>query len=322
MPSVKRKNEARTSTGASTKADDDSLTLLMLVTNRDCVIADYSIRKYQKLWALTRSFRLHVYANCLSLANKERYFARWNSYAYVRLVDNEAHGSIVRRKGDRFTTPEGITLRYDDDCEHYDEVWTREQRRCKTPFFGTVDADFEVLSAGFFLTMFRRLQTEDTLAGISTDYSATAPAVFDTYSGETIMLHERWHTWCCIYRSTIAPYLDEVSSFYYERRLPNGGRHAFDSYSHFQHLLTTKYGFRFAALDRSFQRQFIHYGSFSKNKSITSANIPLYRWLSIAAKTGLGVTPNVINRAIRGSARLIFKSLFARAVKERATFDY
>ena len=137
------------------------------------------------------------------------------------------------------------------------------------------------------MTMLRQLEIDNTLAGISTDYSATIPSIFDSYSGETIMLNERWHIWCCIYRSTVAPYLGEVSSFYYERRLPNGRRHAFDSYSYFQHLLTTKYGFRFAALDSSFQRQFIHYGSSSKNRSITPANVVLYRWLSIAAKPAL-----------------------------------
>jgi hypothetical protein len=131
------------------------------------------------------------------------------------------------------------------------------------------------------------------------------------------MLHERWHTWCCIYGSMVAPYLDEVSSFYYERRLPNGRRHAFDSYSYFQHLLTTKYGFRFAALESSFQRQFSHYGSFSKNRSITPANVLLYRWLSIAA-----ATPSMINLVVRGMAHLTFNGLYAPAVKERTTYAY
>ena len=138
-------------------------------------------------------------------------------------------------------------------------------------------------------------------------------------SGERIMLHERWHTWCCIYRSAVAHYLGELSVTYFERRLPNGKRYAFDSYSHFQHLLTTKYGFRFEALDSSCQRQFIHYGSFSKNRSITPTNILLYRWLSIAAKTGLGTAPPVVNLAIRGSARAFFNMQFATAVKERTT---
>jgi hypothetical protein len=173
------------------------------------------------------------------------------------VIDNEADAPIVRRKGERFTTPQGIVLRYDDDCEHYDEVSTREQKRCKTPYFGTVDADFELLKPDFFLTMLRRLETDETLAGISTDYSATSASIFDSYSGETIMLQERWHTWCCLYRSAVAPYLNEVSSFYYEQQLPDGRRHAFDSYSHFQHLLIRKYGFRFATLDRSNASLFI-----------------------------------------------------------------
>ena len=135
-------------------------------------------------------------------------------------------------EGERFTTPEGIALRYDDDRGHYDEVWTREQRKCNTPFFGTVDADFEILNARFFLSMLRRLETDDKLAGISAAI-AELSLNFHSYSGERIMLHERWHTWCWIYRSAVADYLEEVSSFYFERRLPNGKRYAFDSYSHF-----------------------------------------------------------------------------------------
>ena len=33
--------------------DGVSLTLFMLVTNRDCVIADYTIDRYKKLWSLS-----------------------------------------------------------------------------------------------------------------------------------------------------------------------------------------------------------------------------------------------------------------------------
>jgi hypothetical protein len=68
----------------------------MLVTSRDCVLADYPIRKYQKLWALTRSFRLHVYADCLSLAHKERYFPSWRAIPYVNVTDNEASTQISK----------------------------------------------------------------------------------------------------------------------------------------------------------------------------------------------------------------------------------
>jgi hypothetical protein len=69
------------------------------------------------------------------------------------------------------------------------------------------------------------------------------------------MLHERWHTWCCIYRSAVAHYLEEVSSYYFERRLPNGKDTSLTAIQHFQHLLRIKSGFRFEALEPSFQRQ-------------------------------------------------------------------
>jgi hypothetical protein len=310
----------------SDNANNVALTLFMLVTDRDCVLADFTIRKYRTLWCLTRSFRLRVYANCLSTENKKRYFPQWTKLSYLDLTDNEASGRVSRRKGEHFTTPEGVVLRYEGNCEHCDEVWTREHRKCRTPFFGTVDADFEILKPDFILAMLDRLSRDDSLVGISTDYSPTVESQFDAYSGRTLTLNERWHTWCCIYKQSVAEYLDEVSSFYFEKPLPSGKVHAFDSYSHFQHLLTHKYGLRLESLESSYQRHFIHYGAFAKNKSIGLLNIHAYRWLSIASKTGLVSLPGrggtVLNRVVCRLARYAVDRLFASAVSERTSYDY
>ena len=174
------------------------LTLFMLVTNRDCVLADFAIHSYRKVFKRYPRFLLEVYANCLSPGNKQRCFRRWKRLPYVSLRDNQAERTIERRIGAHFHSPEGIPLRYDDNCEHYDEVWTREHQLAKTPFWATVDADFEALAPDFLLAMMETLRSNPSLAGISTDYSPLNENLFDTYSNAVIRINQRWHTWCYI----------------------------------------------------------------------------------------------------------------------------
>jgi hypothetical protein len=298
------------------------LTLFMLVTNCDCVLAHYSILSYRKLWKLYDSFVLEVYANCLTEENKARYLPRWSELPYVSIRDNEANGKISRRKGASFTSPEGNSFRYDDSCEHYDEVWTREHQLARTPFWATVDADFEVLSPEFIRSMMESLREDPELGGISTDYGPTGH-YYDSYSNAEIKLNERWHTWCCIYRRETGQYLREVSSFYVERKLPGGLRHAFDSYANVQqHMIEN--GYRMASLPPQFQNQFIHYGAFSKNKSITKKNVWMYRHLAIVAKRGL-IPLRLFGRLNSLASRVasrFFHILFSKAVDERRVYDF
>jgi hypothetical protein len=301
-------------------------TLLMLVTNRDCVIADFSIASYQRLWKIYKGFRLRIYANCISQANKLRYFRHWARFPYVSLFDNESAGPLRRIKGESFKTPEGIELRYDDNCEHYDEIWTREQLKCETPYFGTVDADFELRSAEFLCLMLDKLRADPRLAACSTEASATVPEYFDSYSGKVMTLNGRWHTWCCIYREEVGKHLNEVSSFCFAKPLPNGGTHLYDSYANFQALLIEKYGYRLEALGPAHMHQHIHYGAFSKNKSIGRWKIWPYRWLAIAAGPGLMCSNSAfakrINRIAAKWGRALFDRYFAQAVKERSVYDF
>ena len=295
--------------------------MFMLVTNRDCILAHHSILSYRKLWKIYDSFVLEVYANCLKAEKKERYFPQWEKLPYVAIRDNEANGKLVRKKGEKFVNPEGKRFRYEDSCEHYDEVWTREHQLAKTPFWATVDADFELLAPQFIVEMMNTLRADPTLAGISTDYSSTEDA-FDTYSQQVIRLNERWHTWCCIYRRETGKYLREVSSFYSETVLPDGLRHAFDSYAKVQqHLISA--GHRMVKLPDRFQEQFIHYGGFSKNKSVTGKNVYFYRHLAIAAKRGIPLPLlGRLNRFVRRAATRAFYFLFSGALAERQVYDW
>src|SRR5262245_15216114 len=90
------------------------LTLFMLVTNKDCVLANHSILSYRKLWKIYDSFVLEVYANCLSAERKARYFSRWQQLPYVSIRDNEADGKLVRKKGEPFLSPDGRPFQYEE----------------------------------------------------------------------------------------------------------------------------------------------------------------------------------------------------------------
>ncbi len=300
-------------------------TLLMLVTDADCPIANYSIRSYRNLWAIYRGFRLRVYANSLTRANKRRYFRRWRSYPFVVLIDNETNGIVRPRNGELFTTPEGIQMRYEGNCEHQEQVWAREQRACDTDFFGTVDADFELLGGTFIPEMLARLKADTSLAACSTDYSPTVEGYFDSYSNSVMTLSERWHTWCCIYRRDVRKYLDVVSPAYFERRLADGTKHVFDSYAHFQSVLRDRFGFRFDALGQDYGYQYIHYGAFSKNRSLGPWTVALYRWAAIANGPGLvrskGQLGDLVNGLARNCGRYLFSRYFTRIVEERSVYS-
>ena len=297
------------------------VTLFMLVTNKDCVLANYSIHSYRKLWKIYDSFVLEVYANCLKAERKSRYFPQWEKLPYVSIRDNEANGKLARKKGEKFLSPDGRQFQYDESCEHYDEVWTREHQLAKTPFWATVDADFELLAPQFMVEMINTLRADPVLAGISSDYASTAD-VYDTFSEQMIRLNERWHTWCCIYRRETGRYLREVSSFFFSTIMPGGMPHSFDSYARFQqHLIHS--GYRMAALPDRFQRQFIHYGGFSKNRSVTEKNVHLYRHLAIAAKRGIPLPlGGKLDWLVRCTSAHIFNRLFSGALAERKVWDW
>ena len=77
-------------------------------------------------------------------------------------------------------------------------------------------------------------------------------------------------------------------------------------------------------LDPAHRRQFIHYGAFSKNKSITRRNIGLYRRLAIAARRGL-VPPRFsarLNTFTLHLSQQVFDRIFYDAVAERRVYDF
>src|SRR3984893_16938635 len=142
------------------------ITFFMIVTPRDVVIADYAVRSYAKLKDV--DFSLVVYSNYLLPEQKAYYFPRWEALPFVAIARNPHHDADLR----------GINTRIQSDAlegpfEYCDPIWDRELPKISTPFVATVDADFEILRAGFLTRMLARLRAEPDLVGMSTDYSAT-----------------------------------------------------------------------------------------------------------------------------------------------------
>jgi hypothetical protein len=176
-----------------------------------------------------------------------------------------------------------------------------------------VDADFEILDGGFVPAMLAELETRPNLVAMSTDYSRTNPAHFDTYSGEVVELLERWHTWFCIYkRETLR--CGESHAIYHEPGRDGRPRRVWDSGARFQQALREKRGFELDALHWRYQACFIHYGGFSKNRSINERNVGLYRRIRIFGKRGIRGRGRRVSETI---ARLLVRACFHEAERWR-----
>lgn len=280
------------------------ITFFMIVTDNDMVIADYAVRSYAKIKDI--QFKLRVYSNWVSSALKEKYFSMWRKYAFVEIVDNP------EQTDDNKPTDPTLEGRF----EKCTTIWDRELKKIQTPYHATVDADFEILDARFIQVMLAQLDSNPNLVAISTDYSQTNSEYYDSFSDEVICLNNRWHTWFCIYKREAL--LCKVSHLYYEEIITGPiKRNAWDSSGYFQKALKDMYGFELAVLDSNYQRCFIHYGAFNKNRSIDETNIGLYRWLQILRKRGLFGSKDVLTPRLAG---LLNKFLFRKLKKERGKY--
>jgi hypothetical protein len=249
------------------------VTFFMIVTPRDAVIADYAIRSYAHVRNL--DFRLNVYSNYLLPDQKAYYFPRWQMLPFVDIAGNPHHDADIAAIGTRITDE-----RLEGPFEYCDPIWDRELPTFSTPYVATVDADFEIIRSRFVDTMMRRLRREPDLVVMSTDYSPT-DVVFEPYTGNTIILNERNHTWFCIYRHQ-AFEVSQVSHAFHREMLVGAPveRNCWDSCAYFQKSLRDA-GLRLDHLHGKYSRDFIHYGAFSKNTTVTRESVAMFRRLAI-----------------------------------------
>lgn len=302
----------------------------MLVTERDCMFADYAVASYARLHEACPGeayrFVLFVYLNCLSEASKRRYAARWAAHPFVTLYDNAEHvRDLDLRPGQEIVSPEGVVRPRDDAAENYDELWSTQLQTFTTPVVGTVDADFEVLHPDFYVHLLDALAADDRLVGASTSYSSSARQ-HDTYSGRNVVIHERNHTWFCLYKRE-AFRLSKTSHFYFEETDAQVETVAYDSAANFQRDLRLQ-GRTFATLPPAFDSSYIHYGAASKNRSITPRTVGFYRrvflWANVGVLYGAGVgrMGRALNGAVRRLAGVAFRRLLARVAAERRTYVF
>ncbi len=244
----------------------------MIVTPRDAVIADSAVRGYANVRG--HDFSLLVYSNYLLPEQKAYYFPRWERWPFVQVARNPHHDADLRRINERIYADS-----LEGPFEYCDPIWDRELRNLRTPFVATVDADFEIFSGRFLDHMMRRLKADPDLIGFSTDYSPT-DIVHEPYSGNTIVLNERNHTWFCIYKREAFD-RSQVSHAFRREMLPGAPveRNCWDSAAYFQKSLRDQ-GLRFEYLHGRYRRDFIHYGAFSKNTSVTRDTVHLFRFFA------------------------------------------
>jgi hypothetical protein len=206
---------------------------------------------------------------------KAYYFPRWQRLPFVDIAHNSHHDRDIQAINTRV-----LSDSLEGPFEYCDPIWTRELPKINTAFVATVDADFEVLGAPFVHHMLERLRYEPDLVAFSTDYSPT-DVVYEPYSGNTIILNERNHTWFCVYKQ-MAFQRSQVGHAFHREMLTGAPveRNCWDSGAYFQKSLRDQ-GLRFDYLHGRFRRDFIHYGAFSKNTSITRETVALFRVLAI-----------------------------------------
>ncbi len=291
------------------------ITFFMLVTTRDIIIADYAIISYTKIKNIP--FKLQVYSNWIPCFLKQKYFPAWRQLDYVELIENEW------QTDDKCPSGSGLEGRY-EKCA---TVWERELKKIETPYFATVDADFEILDAKFISVMLDKVDAYSNLAVMSTDYQPTIPDYYESYENEVICLQERWNTWFCIYRQEALQC--PVSHHYYKEIVPGSEQpKAWDEAGYFQKGLKDIFGFDLAALDAKYQPCFIHYGAFSKNVDINESNVQLYRQIQILRKRGFFGTSSwrtgllgILDIFPKKAARLLNKIVFRKADRSKYVGD-
>jgi hypothetical protein len=294
----------------------------MLVTNRDAYLASYSIKSYQKLINCLNNFswKLVVYTNNLKEKFKQTYVKEWKKYDYVEIIDNTEFINVDELvPGNIVKSEEGLTQVIEGKYEPCAVVWTREFRDFKSDYWVTVDADFEILSPQFIVEAFERLENNKNIVAISSDYGDNC-YVYDSYSNENIIAMKRYSTWFCIYKKEAQKC--RTSHFYYQE-IVHGLRLSFDDGAKFQWDLREQFGYEMEAVDRKYQRQFIHYGAFSKNNSLdTERKIYFYRIITILSHRGLFGSNTMADKVVRTVFRILHKILYKKISNERGKYNY
>lgn len=251
------------------------VTFFMIVTPREAVISDFCIRSFGLLRGL--DFQLVVWSNYLLPEQKAYYFPRWEALPWVDLRRNDHHEANLPRIRERLK----VEKRMAGPFEYPEPIWDAELWKIESPFIGTVDSDFEILHPRFAFFILDQLKRRPTLVAHSTDYSETA-VVYESYTRERIILNERNMAYFCLYKR--AAFERSRISFGYHQEILNSStsvkRNAWDSGAYFQKSLRDL-GYELDSLHGRYRTDYIHYGAFANNTTVTRANVRSFRAIAL-----------------------------------------
>jgi hypothetical protein len=260
-------------------------TFLMLVTPNDCGIARYAIESFARLSNRDDRISLVVYGNGIDAGQEDelrryagphrRITVRSNSELMKKIEDSIAVGKL-------YTDDRGRKHLRFGRFENCDEVWSRELPKLGSVLVGIIDADFEILDASFVGPMLDEFAKDESLAFYASDYTATHRA-YEVYSRQHAVMQARYHTWFCLYRRAA---LEAHGDFTFTEEVRHGETCKYDSGAMMQEILIGKYGYKGKALDPRSGYQFIHYGAFSKNRSLGGPGLAAYRLIRIGRHNG------------------------------------
>ena len=259
------------------------LTLLMIVTPPDLAIAKYSLRALRKHIPSVPDCSLLIYQNGLS-GQQECEIANIIHGTEWLLISNRLTLPKNMKVGEFYQTDQGATALREGLYESYDEIWSRELVLLDSPLVGIIDPDFEIFDPSFIPGMIAAFADDAKLAIFATEHEQTQK-MYDTYSQEMCLSMERWNTCFCIYRKAA---LEQNHDFSFKALgdETSGLPMYYDSSAWLQKTLVEN-GWRGREIERWHEWwKYIHYGAFSKNRSLSGAKLKIYRCFRILRHNG------------------------------------
>jgi hypothetical protein len=258
---------------------------LMIITPRDSDIAKCCLSSLRKHIPHLPNFSLLIYQNGLSELQEQEISTVIRGTPWLSVSNRsrlqEFAGNL--EVGAWYRTEEGGTAFRQGMYESPDEIWSRELVRLDSPLVGIIDADFEVFDPSFIPEMIQAFADDDKLAIFATEHSPTQK-VFETYSQIPALVMERWDTWFCIYRKAA---LEQTHDFSY-REFREESSELPIKYDHSAWLqkCLIEGGWHGRELERSQQWKYLHYGAFSKNRSLSKSRLRFYRFFRVLRHSG------------------------------------
>lgn len=263
------------------------LTLFMLVTPPDLAIAKYTIASLKKTLLRVKQISAVIFLNGLSEQEEFEVYKIIGNMREMIVVKSNREKLLEIEKdikiGEFYTTDNGAVNLREGRWESCGEVWSRELVLIDSPLIGMIDADFEIFDASFINEMRAGFIKNERLGFFSTDYDPDQKLV-EFLSPIEFIAAKRYHTWFCIYRKTV---LEVCHDFSLKWEIDNktGLTWKYDHSGMLQKKMMDL-GWQGLSLNRNNYWKYLHYGAFSKNRSLSGIKLGIYRFIKICSYNG------------------------------------